>query len=171
VSPLPLPRLRRLWLPLIAIALIVDTVACGHRAPRSAAPRAPDETFDATTTEQGQVVYLVERFFFEPGQVELSADAESAIARVAARLNERRVRRRPVSVEGHSDATGTAETNARISAERAEGVAALLVQHGVHASRIHSRGFGDTRPLVAERGRASAEVRARNRRVDIILSN
>lgn len=146
--------------------LLVVMVACVR--PR---PRPSDGQFDATTTEQGQVVYLVERFFFDPGQVELSADAESAIARVAARLNERRVRRRPVSVEGHSDASGTAETNARVSTERAEAVAALLVRHGVDASRIHSRGFGPSRPLVPERGRASAEVRARNRRVDVILGS
>lgn len=149
-----------------AIALVVVMVMVG-----CVRPRPSDGRFDATTTEQGQVVYLVERFFFESGQVALSADAESAIARVAARLNERRVRRRPISVEGHSDASGTAETNARLSTERAEAVAALLVQHGVDAKRIHSRGFGDTRPLVAERGGTSAEVRARNRRVDVILGN
>ena len=103
----------------------------------------------------------------------LSREADAAIARVAARLNERRVRRRPISVEGHSDASGTAETNARVSTERAEAVAALLVQHGVDASRIHSRGFGHSRPLAPEpeRGRASAEVRARNRRVDVILDD
>lgn len=135
-------------------------------------PRPADGQFDATTTEKGQVVYLVERFFFEPGQVKLSADAQSAIARVAARLNERRVRRRPVSVEGHSDTSGTAETNARISTERAAAVAALLVQHGVDATRIHSRGFGDARPLVPERGaRTTTEARARNRRVDVILGD
>lgn len=139
--------------------------ACARPRPTSPA----DGRFDGTSTERGQVVYLVERFFFESGQVELSADAESAMARVAAQLNARRVRRRSVSVEGHSDASGTAETNMRLSIERAEAVAALLVRHGVDAGRIHSRGFGQTRPLLAERGRTSAEVRARNRRVDVIL--
>jgi flagellar motor protein MotB len=59
-----------------------------------------------------------------------------------------------------------------LSAARAEAIAELLVQHGVEAERIHSRGFGETRPLAAEQragGQNSLEARARNRRVDIVL--
>jgi OOP family OmpA-OmpF porin len=166
---------------LAAVCLAVSVAGCVRRVPaapdasgRDAAGRDKDATFDATTVERGDVVYLVERFFFPPGATVISVEMEPAIARVAARLNERRYRRRAVMVEGHSDGTGPDALNERLSAARAEAIAELLVQHGVEAERIHSRGFGKTRPLAAEQragGQNSLEARARNRRVDIVLGD
>jgi outer membrane protein OmpA-like peptidoglycan-associated protein len=149
----------------------VSIAGCVRRVPVA---RDDGGAFDATTVEHGDVVYLVERFFFPPGIAEMDADVESAIARVAARLNERRNRRRPVLVEGHSDASGPDALNERLSTARAEAIAELLVQHGVNAERVHARGFGETRPLAVEqraRGQNSLEVRARNRRVDVVLGD
>jgi outer membrane protein OmpA-like peptidoglycan-associated protein len=153
------------------VCLTVSIAGCVRRVP---AARDGNGTFDATTVERGDVVYLVERFFFAPGATEIDVDAEPAIARVAARLNERRNRRRPVLVEGHSDGSGSEVMNARLSAARAEAIAELLVQHGVDAERVQARGFGETRPLAIERqaaGKNSGEARARNRRVDIVLGD
>jgi OmpA-OmpF porin, OOP family len=151
--------------------LTVSIAGCVRRVP---AGHGADAAFDATTVERGDVVYLVERFFFPPGTTVISAEMEPAIARVAARLNERRYRRRAVLVEGHSDGSGPDALNERLSAARAEAIAELLVEHGVAAERIHSRGFGKTRPLAAEQrasGQSSLEARARNRRVDIVLGD
>ena len=154
------------------LCLTVSIAGCVRRVP--ATRDDASGTFDATTVERGDVVYLVERFFFPPGATEISAEMEPAIARVAARLNERQNRRRAVLVEGHSDGSGPDALNERLSAARAEAIAELLVQHGVDAERIHSRGFGETRPLAAEQragGQNSLEARARNRRVDIVLGD
>ncbi len=52
-------------------------------------------------------------------------------------------------VEGHTDNTGTAAHNEKLSQERADAVATWLVAHGVDKSRIFTKGFGQAKPLVA----------------------
>jgi outer membrane protein OmpA-like peptidoglycan-associated protein len=170
----------------VTVCVIAWIAGCVRRAPSTAGAKPAssasessrgaeaDETFEATTTERGEVVDLVERFFFAPGQATLSPGADAAIARVANQLKSRRFRGRGVSIEGHSDSVGEAGEKLRLSEARAEAVAQALIQHGVEAARIQHRGFGDTRPLAPERrpnGKDSPEARARNRRVDIVLDD
>ena len=71
-----------------------------------------------------------------------------------------------VRIEGHTDASGTAEDNQALSERRAETVKAALVRRGVAAARIETTGFGSSRPLVPER---TAEDRALNRRIHLTL--
>jgi outer membrane protein OmpA-like peptidoglycan-associated protein len=70
-------------------------------------------------------------------------------------------------VEGHTDDQGRARRNLTLSQDRAAAVVTYLVSHGVAGSRLSSAGFGATRPAVPGR---SEEARARNRRVDFIIT-
>jgi OmpA-OmpF porin, OOP family len=72
-----------------------------------------------------------------------------------------------VRVEGHSDDTGPADHNQRLSLSRARFVVDYLVQHGVPAAKLEARGFGSTRPLSSD---GSEAARASNRRVELIPS-
>jgi outer membrane protein OmpA-like peptidoglycan-associated protein len=69
-----------------------------------------------------------------------------------------------VLVEGHTDSTGTAETNRRVSRLRAEGVAALLMEGGLPEVRLTALGRGEENPVANNDTPAG---RARNRRVEI----
>lgn len=69
-----------------------------------------------------------------------------------------------ISVEGHTDAVGTAEANQRLSEQRADTVRNYLVDQGVTGTRIHSIGFGETRPKATN---DTPEGRQLNRRVEI----
>jgi outer membrane protein OmpA-like peptidoglycan-associated protein len=74
-----------------------------------------------------------------------------------------------VSVEGHTDAAGDADLNQRLSLERAEAVRAYIVANmPAESARISARGFGEAVPLASNE---TAEGRAKNRRIDIRLSN
>lgn len=70
-------------------------------------------------------------------------------------------------VEGHTDDQGRARSNMTLSRDRAASVVNYLVGHGVAQSRLSSAGFGSTRPAMPGR---SEEARARNRRVDFIIT-
>jgi outer membrane protein OmpA-like peptidoglycan-associated protein len=73
-----------------------------------------------------------------------------------------------IRVEGHTDSIGTAEKNQSVSAERAESVAGYLaVKLKVPAESIPAQGYGLTRPVATN---STTEGRAKNRRVDIILT-
>lgn len=73
-----------------------------------------------------------------------------------------------VEVQGHTDDRGRDEYNLRLSGERAEAVRQYLIEKGVAASRMTSRGYGETRPIAANR---TAADRARNRRVEFVRTD
>ena len=69
-----------------------------------------------------------------------------------------------ISVEGHTDSTGTPEHNQILSENRAGSVRDYLIDHSVPASRITAGGYGDTRPKASN---DTPEGRQLNRRVEI----
>lgn len=69
-----------------------------------------------------------------------------------------------VRVEGHTDSTGKAAYNMKLSKERANSVMRYLVGQGVAQERITAEGYGMTRPVATNKTR---EGRAENRRVEI----
>lgn len=68
-----------------------------------------------------------------------------------------------VEIQGHTDNRGSPSTNLALSTRRANAVRLWLIQHGLEASRVTSRGFGQTVPL---RPNTTAENRSINRRVE-----
>jgi len=69
-----------------------------------------------------------------------------------------------IEVAGHTDSTGTAAYNQRLSDRRATSVANYLEQLGVRGSRLDTVGYGESSPR-ATNGTASG--RQLNRRVEI----
>lgn len=66
-----------------------------------------------------------------------------------------------LEVQGHTDNVGTEEYNMTLSQARAEAVKSALVNRGVDATRLRTRGFGFMMPVVPN---DSEENRAKNRR-------
>ncbi len=111
------------------------------------------------------VVLSMGDILFDVNKYTLKRDAEypvvklSAILAVFPKLYAR--------VEGFTDTTGKPELNMKLSAERAKTVADFLVAQGVAAERLAHAGYGPANPVADN---ATAEGRAKNRRVEIILS-
>ena len=71
-----------------------------------------------------------------------------------------------ISIEGHTDNTGTANYNRILSQRRANAVADILVNNGVPPARLYAVGRGENEPVVSN---LSATGRAQNRRVEIVI--
>lgn len=71
------------------------------------------------------------------------------------------------SVEGHTDSTGSVATNNALSLKRATTVRDYLIAQGVPASSIDVAGLGFSTPIGDN---STTEGRARNRRVEIVVS-
>jgi len=72
-----------------------------------------------------------------------------------------------LEVEGHTDSVGGDALNQTLSERRAQGARDYLVNQGISADSIVSRGFGSTRPVGSN---DTAEGRQSNRRVELIVS-
>ncbi|MEO8467002.1 MAG: OmpA family protein [Gammaproteobacteria bacterium] len=71
------------------------------------------------------------------------------------------------NIEGHTDSVGSVAANDDLSLRRAMAVRNYLIGHGVVASSIDVAGLGSSSPL---EDNSTADGRARNRRVEIVLS-
>lgn len=71
-----------------------------------------------------------------------------------------------IQVDGHTDATGTAEYNQWLSEKRANSVKEFLGSAGVSKSRISTKGYGLEKPIETNK---TAEGRQKNRRVEITI--
>jgi outer membrane protein OmpA-like peptidoglycan-associated protein len=73
-----------------------------------------------------------------------------------------------VTLEGHTDSTGNAAANRKLSQDRAAAVKAKLVGEGAIApERIRTAGYGQERPLASN---DSEDGRARNRRTELVVT-
>lgn len=68
-------------------------------------------------------------------------------------------------IDGHTDNTGAAQHNLELSQQRAEAVKTQLVSMGIDASRLTTKGFGDTKPISDN---STIEGKANNRRVEFV---
>jgi outer membrane protein OmpA-like peptidoglycan-associated protein len=68
-------------------------------------------------------------------------------------------------IDGHTDNSGTAAHNLDLSQQRADAVKSQLVSMGIDASRLTTKGFGDTKPID---GNDTPEGKANNRRVEFV---
>ena len=102
---------------------------------------------------------------FESGSAVITAPMRRTLAKVADVL-----RQHPgtqVSVIGHTDNVGGAQSNQRLSEQRAEAVRRELVAKGVRADRLVTVGRGATEPRMSNE---TAAGRAANRRVELLMT-
>jgi len=70
-----------------------------------------------------------------------------------------------VTIEGHTDSTGSDSHNQELSQQRAESVKAYLVAGGIAAERLQTMGLGESKPVADN---ATELGRAQNRRVELV---
>jgi outer membrane protein OmpA-like peptidoglycan-associated protein len=116
---------------------------------------------------RGVVITLSGAVLFASGQHKLLNTASSRLDQVAEALKNQDETRR-MMVEGHTDSLGSDATNQPLSFDRANAVRDYLVARGVEPQRIMAMGMGSSHPVVDNN---TAENRANNRRVEIIIGN
>ena len=70
-----------------------------------------------------------------------------------------------LSIEGHTDTTGSANRNKQLSADRANTVMYALAGKGIDIKRLKANGYGSDKPLVAN---DTEDNKSKNRRVELI---
>lgn len=115
---------------------------------------------------RGTVLTLSGGVLFVTGKSELLPAARDQLQTVAKALIDQGDSR-AIVIEGHTDSRGDEGTNMTLSQQRAEAVRSFLITSGVPAERITAVGRGESAPVASN---DTAEGRANNRRVELILS-
>lgn len=124
-----------------------------------ASPAVDDCQHAFTGTLEGRTIN------FTPGSADLTADNKrllDAISAVAVRC-----RAYKIEVGGHTDASGGADANDLLSAQRAGTVEAYLINKGVPAEAVTAKGYGSRMPVDPVR---SPEADAKNRRIEFTVA-
>lgn len=145
-------------------------------APREPAPAAaPALEIPASVRERVQVattpdtvnLIIKDEVLFDRGSADIKPEAHRVLDDIAALLARNAY---SVSIEGHTDdlpiQTARYPSNWDLSVARATQVTRYLIGRGIDRQRLRAVGYADTRPLDAA---ATAEARARNRRVSLVV--
>ncbi|WP_294219435.1 OmpA family protein [uncultured Chryseobacterium sp.] len=110
--------------------------------------------------EKGKSILYIN---FDTDQSSIMADGKETVNQIAEAL--KKDSNLKISIEGHTDNTGDAAHNKKLSNDRANAVMAALINQGISKSRLSAKGFGAERPLVAN---DSEDNKAKNRRVELV---
>lgn len=134
---------------------------------REAAARLQAHFADTTVTENMIRVRLQNQILFPSALSTLSPEAEEPLMKLAGVLKELSGQ---VVIEGHTDDVRLTKSpyrsNWELSVSRSNSVIEMLVGAGVPPERLVAAGYGEHRPAA---GNDTAEGRARNRRVEIVI--
>ncbi|MDB5217891.1 MAG: Outer rane lipoprotein omp16 precursor [Myxococcaceae bacterium] len=114
--------------------------------------------------QRGLVLTLTGDVLFAFGKSELLPTAQKKLNDVVTALKDDP---RTITIVGHTDSIGSDETNMQLSQRRADAVRTYLTTHGIPDERVSSQGMGKSQPVADNK---TAEGRANNRRVEIILN-
>lgn len=125
-----------------------------------------DENEAEVLRDGDKILIRLKGLKFPSGQADLAAASYPLMTKVQSVIKS--LGNSEIEVEGHTDATGSRDVNARLSELRADAVKNYLVQNGaVEDSNVSSAGYADQKPISSNK---TKEGRAQNRRVDVILT-
>lgn len=114
---------------------------------------------------RGMVITLTGGELFASNREVLLPEARTRLEQVAEVLLTNRGR--TLTVEGHTDSQGSQSHNLDLSQRRAEAVRRYLMGRGYQGDLIAAHGFGKGSPVADN---ATAEGRANNRRIEIVIA-
>jgi len=131
--------------------------------------QALERATDAGVLAQGKFLYTVvltdDGINFDTDKSALSDAAKSRLAKLASDLKSDN-KNVYLEIQGHTDSTGPEEYNRKLGWQRAESVRRYLHSQGVALDRMATISYGEDAPA---QDNGTAEGRARNRRVEIVV--
>lgn len=110
-------------------------------------------------------VKILERIEFDNNKATLRPESDGVLKAVADTLTQHK-EIKLVQIQGHTDNRGAKKYNQTLSEKRAAAVKQWLINAGIDASRLQSKGFGQDKPIDSN---DTDEGRQNNRRVQFII--
>jgi outer membrane protein OmpA-like peptidoglycan-associated protein len=123
-----------------------------------------NDQVDVTNTGSELIVTMPQDILFTLDSAAVRSDLRRDLGVVAGNIQA--YPNTTISIEGHTDNTGSASYNQSLSQRRANAVASVLMNNGVPPARLGTIGRGENEPVASN---LSATGRAQNRRVEIVI--
>ena len=132
--------------------------------------QTPGSTPSAAPEQAGIVAQIEDQGMFPVGSATLSSDGQRQVRKLASAFAAQpdQQNNSAILVVGHTDATGSAQTNQQLSERRARAVASILAEQGIARERMYFQGAGASRPIADN---SDSLQRGKNRRVEIVEVN
>ncbi len=118
------------------------------------------------TQDARGIILSMSDILFDVGKANLKNTLKQNLAKIAGILSV--YQELNISIEGHTDNTGSEELNRKLSEQRALNVKDYLISHGIDSTRVTSKGLGKDMPIADNN---TKEGRQKNRRVDIVIQD
>lgn len=105
-----------------------------------------DMDFELTKIRKDKEIVL-NNIYYDFDRATLREASKKELDKLASMLNE--TPNVVVQISSHTDTRGKADYNLKLSAERAKSVVDYLVSKGVDRSRLIAKGYGESRPVIA----------------------
>ncbi len=119
--------------------------------------------FELVRLEKGTTVQL-QSVLFERGTAKMLESSYAELNRVVNMLAKNP--KVEIELSGHTDNTGSAKLNIELSQKRSDTVKDYLMNKGVSAKRLNSKGYGGSRPIASNK---AEDTRQLNRRVEFTI--
>ncbi|WP_107039213.1 OmpA family protein [Brumimicrobium mesophilum] len=123
-----------------------------------------DKTINLKNIAVGSRIAL-RNIFFDVGESILRSESNAELDRLVNLLKE--VPTLKVEISGHTDNTGSATINDKLSQDRADAVVVYLKGKGISADRLTSQGYGASKPISSNN---SSQGRQENRRTEFEIT-
>ena len=125
----------------------------------------PASNYGCPEEVKTKLTYIAKNICFHTDKAtlqEISYDPLNQLADILTRYPNAKL-----TIEGHTDSTGSNAHNMKLSTDRAKSVVDYLVSKGIDAYRLTAVGFGEEKPVTTNK---TAEGRTLNRRVKLKLT-
>jgi outer membrane protein OmpA-like peptidoglycan-associated protein len=142
---------------------IVGTPPPPPPPPEPPPPPPPPEPKRVEVTQDHIVIH--EKIQFETDKAVIKPESFGLLDEITAAVRDA-PQIKKLSIEGHTDNVGADKYNLKLSNQRAASVLKYLVDHGIDAGRLVSKGWGESKPIGDN---ATEEGKEQNRRVEFII--
>lgn len=133
--------------------------------PKGAADNLVNKVIELKNIKKGSIIAL-RNIFFDTGKSTLRPESNSELARLVKLMKD--VPSLKIEIGGHTDNTGSASLNEKLSADRAAAVVNYLTGKGISSSRMTSKGYGSNKPVATN---STSDGRQQNRRTECKITD
>ena len=129
----------------------------------------PDSTYNIDIPLeplQANATVILKNIFFDINKFELQPQSSTELDNIVELMKENPSLK--IQISGHTDNVGKPADNLKLSNNRANAVIQYLIEKGIDAKRLSSKGWGEIKPIVEN---SSEEGRAKNRRTEMKVMN